>query len=361
MKRAYKNIDQKLLALYLLDEISQQGRSTVEAWLNESKENRKHFADLEKIWNATGKIDPESVVFDTERAWERLKIRIGEEQRDGEKQKIGEEVIGPSSHTSSGLPSSRLLSYSVMAAAAVLVIGIFSVVFIRMNQNRQDNRFTTLAAAGAVVHDTLIDGSTIVLNTNSSLRVSRKFTRTNRKVELKGEAFFHVEPDAQHPFIIDAGLGQVRVLGTSFHVKAYPGSDLEVYVESGRVELSRIDPQNGDSTKTVLKAGDRGIIRQSAEGIGKPANIGPDELFWANKKLIFQETKLSLVFEMLKKHYDANIAVKDSTILNCLLSATFTDESIDQILEVVTASFDLTMSRDKDQFIINGKGCDEGK
>ena len=184
MKRAYKNIDQKLLALYLLDEISQQGRSTVEAWLNESKENRKHFADLEKIWNATGKIDPESVVFDTERAWERLKIRIGEEQRDGEKQKIGEEVIGPSSHTSSGLPSSRLLSYSVMAAAAVLVIGIFSVVFFRMNQNRQDNRFTTLAAAGAVVHDTLIDGSTIVLNTNSSLRVSRKFTRTNRNVEL---------------------------------------------------------------------------------------------------------------------------------------------------------------------------------
>ena len=358
MKKDQIHIDQKLLVLYLLDEISQQGRATVEAWLQASEENRTYFVSFEKTWNAAGTVEPASIAFDTNRAWDRMQKRMGEEQREGEERKIGEEVIGLLSPRP--LSSKRALRL-VMAAAAMLLIGVASVVFIRMNQNRQDNAFITVAATVVPVQDTLTDGSTIVLNSNSELKVPRKFAKINRKVELRGEAFFHVQPDALHPFIIDAGLGQVKVLGTSFHVRAYPGSDLEVYVESGRVELSRVDPVKGDTIMTVLKAGERGIIRLGANDIGKPADIGADELFWANKKLIFQETKLSLVFDLLKKHYEADIQVQDSTILNCLLSATFTDEPIDQILEVVVASFDLTMSRDKGKFIINGKGCTDGK
>ncbi|MCX6227464.1 MAG: DUF4974 domain-containing protein, partial [Bacteroidia bacterium] len=102
---------------------------------------------------------------------------------------------------------------------------------------------------------------------------------------------------------------------------------------------------------------ERGLIRHGTHEISKPAEIDPDELFWANKKLIFQETKLSLVFDLLQKHYDADIKVKDTAILKCMLSATFTNESIDQILKVVAASFDLKLSRNGKMFIINGKGC----
>lgn len=361
MKKDQIHIDQKLLVLYLLDEISQQGRATVEVWLSASEENRNFYASFEKTWNAAATVEPAAVAFDTERAWDRMQKRIGEERKIGEKQKIGEEVNGLSSHPSISLPSSRRLSYSLMAAAAMLLIGVASVVFVRMNQNRLDSGFKTFTATVTPVQDTLKDGSTIVLNANSELTVPKKFAKINRKVELKGEAFFQVQHDPAHPFIIDAGLGQVKVLGTSFHVKAYKDADLEVYVESGRVELSRVDPLKGDTIRIVLKAGERGVIRQGATDIGKPDDIGADELFWANKKLIFQETKLSLVFDLLKKHYQTDIQVKDTTILNCLLSATFTDESIEQILEVVAASFDLTMSRDKDKFIINGKGCTDEK
>ena len=123
------------------------------------------------------------------------------------------------------------------------------------------------------------------------------------------------------------------------------------------MELSCVNPGGADSLKIVLVAGERGMICRGTGTIAIPAVIGPDELFWANKKLIFQETKLSLVFDLLKKHYDAEIVVRDSAILNCLLSATFTDETIDQILEVVAASFGLSMNKDQAKFIINGKGC----
>lgn len=379
-----KNIDQRLLVLYLLDEISQQGRDKVEAWLSLSEDNRNYFDGLQKTWDATGRIEPASVAFDTDAAWHRMKARMGEEQKRSEAEEVrskgGQKVNRPPSNSSIGLPSSSLPSNDLssspdpssslvpsssssrfvryaIAAAAVLVIGIFSAVFVRMMQNRQDAGFVTLAATTVPVQDTLKDGSSVVLNANTELKVPKSFAKTNRKVELRGEAFFQVEHDAANPFIIDAGLGQVKVLGTSFHVRAYPGAALEVYVETGRVELSRVDPLSGDTVRTILKAGERGEIRQGTEEIVKPAAIGPDELFWANKKLIFQETRLSVVFDLLKKHYEAVIEVKDSTILNCMLSATFTDESIDQILEVVAASFDLTVSRDQDKFIFNGKGC----
>lgn len=347
MKRDQSNIDQKLLVLYLVDEISPEDRHKVEAWLKSSEANQTFFESLERTWTATGKIDPASVSFDTGRAWDKMQRRIYEEVQ-----------YTPSR---SGDPRFTLLKRRTVrlfiAAAAVLMLGVVSVVFTRYLQNRSDGGTLTLASSAVPVQDTLSDGSTIVLNTDTRLKVPKKFAQNNRTVELSGEAFFQVQHDAGKPFIIHAGLGQIKVLGTSFQVKAYPGSDLEVYVESGRVELSTIDSISGDPVKTVLKAGERGMIRTGSNEITKPAEIGADELFWANKKLIFQETKLSLVFELLKKHYDAIIEIKDAAILNCLLTATFTDESIGQILEVVTVSFDLKLSRDEEKFIINGKGC----
>jgi len=355
MKKDQPNIDQKLLVLYLLDEISQQGRRVVEAWLKSSGENRKYFESLEKTWVETGKIDPATVAFDTNKAWARMVGRIG---RDVKVVKGVKDVTGVKNvkNDKKDRFQQRTMRF-FMAAAAVLVLGVVSVVFIRFMQYRQDSGPVTLASYAEPVQDTLNDGSTVVLNSDTRLTIPKKFAQTSRTVELKGEAFFQVQPDAERPFIIHAGLGQIKVLGTSFQVQAYPGSDLEVYVESGRVELSAFDSIHGKSPKIVLRAGERGMIRLGSHEIIKTGEIGPDELFWVNRKLIFQETKLSLVFNLLKKHYAADIEVKDASILNCLLSATFTDESIGQILKVVAASFDLKLSRNGEKFIINGKGC----
>jgi transmembrane sensor len=343
MKRDLPNIDQKLLVLYLLDEISQQGRQVVEAWLEASDANRIEFEILRKTWDETGKIAAESVAFDTGRAWGKMQERIGTEAK----------VARPVRQ----LPLKKRAIRTWVAVAAVLTLGILSIVFTQLLKTGEDAGFTTLASADVVVQDTLNDGSSVVLNTNTQLQIPKSFDRNNRTVKLNGEAFFDVSPDSTRPFVIDAGIGQVTVLGTSFQVKAYSGSDLEVFVESGRVEVSTVDRVTGEVSRLILNAGERGMIHAGSGEIGKPADIGADELFWANRKLIFQETKLSIVFDLLKKHYEADIEVENPTVLNCLLSATFTDESIGQILEVVAASFDLTMTKDQEKYVINGKGC----
>ncbi len=382
MKKDPTDTIQKLLVLYLLDEISGAGRATVDAWLQESEENRAWYESLRKTWAETGRIDPGEVRYDAEYAWEAMvrRVRGGEEMvRGGEGIDVpvgaflrtpvmGDDTPMPSTRrapvlgdaenmpTSRRTPVNRVIRV-ITSIAAILILGIVSVIFIRNQKDRGETEFITLASAETVVLDTLTDGSTVMLNSNTELSVPKKFTGATRSVKLKGEAFFQVEPDSLKPFIIDAGLGTVKVLGTSFHVKAIPGADLLVFVESGRVEVCYVDTVTGDTLRTILKAGERAMVKAGTGEIGKPADIGPDELFWANRKLIFQETRLSVVFNLLKKHYKADIGVEDETVLDCLLSATFTDETIDQILEVVATTFDLELSREKDTFIIKGKGC----
>ena len=357
------HIDERLLVLYLLDEISQQGRARVEAWLAASEANREYFASFEKTWKASGSLLPDSVRYDAERAWQKLEERMGEGVTEVKGVKNGKS--GKSGKSGKNVKNGKKVKIGdrgeklrvFYTAAAVLLLVVASAVFVRIMQNRQGGGFTTLASSAEVVKDTLSDGSSIVLNTHSELKVPVKFAGRERRVELKGEAFFEVRHIEEKPFVIDAGMAQVRVLGTSFHVKAFEGQDLEVFVESGKVELSIADPATGDTVKRVLKAGERGMIRRGTREITTPAAIGADELFWAGKKLIFEETKLSLVFDLLRKHYNAVIELKDTAIRECRLSAIFTDEPIEQILEVITASFGLGMERDKDTYIITGKGC----
>ncbi|MCX6225397.1 MAG: FecR domain-containing protein, partial [Bacteroidia bacterium] len=247
MKKDQTHIDQKLLVLYLLDEISQHGRRKVESWLEYSEANRIYFESLRKTWEETGKIEPETVAFDTNRAWERMNGRIVKDVTGvkGVTDMMANRTSGTVGATR-GRPQTPAFRSGfqtgvmrfVLPIAAIMIFGVMSLVFIRFLQNRQDAPVVTLASYAVPVQDTLTDGSTMVLNADTRLIVPKKFGQTNRTVELQGEAFFQVQHDAGRPFIIHAGPGQVKVLGTSFHVKAYPGSDLEVYVETGRVELS---------------------------------------------------------------------------------------------------------------------------
>ena len=84
------------------------------------------------------------------------------------------------------------------------------------------------------------DGSIVTLNRNSKLIFPKHFTKNVREVTITGEAFFDVKPNTSKPFIINAGNVQVKVLGTSFNVCAYPGTEtVEVVVESGKVQVTR--------------------------------------------------------------------------------------------------------------------------
>ena len=67
---------------------------------------------------------------------------------------------------------------------------------------------------------TLSDGSRLWMNSESEIRIPVQFSKEQRDVYMKGEIYFDIAPDAQHPFVVHTHQGNIRVVGTSFNVES---------------------------------------------------------------------------------------------------------------------------------------------
>jgi hypothetical protein len=126
----------------------------------------------------------------------------------------------------------------------VILIGIVSFYFYT---NHPKTSLPKVAAISSIVTRNgnkskinLPDGSQVWLNAGSRLDYNNEnFNRDSREVELTGEAFFDIAHNAAKPFIVRSGNMRIRVLGTSFNVKAYPGEDnMETSLIRGSVEIT---------------------------------------------------------------------------------------------------------------------------
>lgn len=122
------------------------------------------------------------------------------------------------------------------AAVATLLVGTCGLLWFNLvgPQGEQRARFATVVGEQRSI--VLEDGSRVQLNTDSVAVVA--FSKAKRRIRLeRGEAHFEVHKDAGRPFIVQAGEGQVRAVGTAFSVRLW-GSVAEVNVTEGKVELA---------------------------------------------------------------------------------------------------------------------------
>jgi transmembrane sensor len=333
MKNIYPPFDEIQLLNYLLGKAGEEERRRIEEWLHGNEAHREYLDQLEKVWVETGKIRPVPVAVDVDAAWERMLGRISGEERE---------------------TPVRSLRYVWTVAAILLVsFGLYFVAKMFLIPPEQ----VELTSTSAIVKDTLPDGSRISLNRNSKLTYPGKFGRKMRQVTLTGEAFFDVKHDAEQPFVIEAGKAMIKVLGTSFNVKAYTGSDVEVSVEQGLVMLFTVDPATNDTLSVLLPAGTSGVLPVNSMQPEVMERTSPDRLFWLDRTLEFRQTELSEVFAVLSGHFGIIVRSGQPEILNCRLSATFRNESLETILEVIATSFELEVKNEGTNWIFYGKGC----
>ena len=149
----------------------------------------------------------------------------------------------------------------------------------------------------------LSDGSVVALNRGSKLLFPKKFKGDIREVTIVGEAFFDVVPNPEKPFIINAGNAQVKVLGTSFNVCAYPGSEtVEVIVETGKVQV--INTQTdlpAENREVFLTPGEKGTFYTENHLLEKTMNLDPNFLAWKTQSLVFTKVPLIDVVKSLEK------------------------------------------------------------
>ncbi|RNL87768.1 hypothetical protein ED312_09845 [Sinomicrobium pectinilyticum] len=98
--------------------------------------------------------------------------------------------------------------------------------------------------AGQQAVHTLPDGTIVRLRTASTITFPESFKNMTREVELEGEALFEVAEDREKPFSVKAGELTVKVLGTSFNIRAYETeNETAISVVSGKVLVSNINTE----------------------------------------------------------------------------------------------------------------------
>lgn len=304
---------------YLAGECSPAEKLVVSGLIQTNTYYSKAYDELKQIWDNTA-LPSITDTYDIDSAWAMV-----------HKQMNGKPLAIVHKTSRFALPSRRLLKFAV-SIAAVLLIGF--AVFQIYNFNKPLKTF----ASGTSVSSPLIlsDGSEITLNAGSQVKYPEKFGSHAREVYFWGEAFFEIASDAARPFVIESGDVRVRVLGTAFNLKAYPGTGItEVVVNAGTVLFYHVDKNDNMLGKLILRKGDKGIYDSNTRKLSKIQNDNLNFGSWKTGILVFNKTSLDEVFEVVGKKYGIKFHMSDPELARLKLTATFDNESLGSVLEVL--------------------------
>ena len=236
--------------------------------------------------------------------------------------------------------------FHIIRNSAAVLLPLFLIfqyiVYPEIQQSKQDKQLITLSAApGMVVNATLPDGSEVWLNSQSSLSYPRVFNRKMRTVELSGEAYFKVRSNQKHRFNVAIPNGlTVSAYGTEFNVNAYTSNEItEVTLASGNLELfSKSSPQGANK----LHVDEKAIINNHNLQIETVVTDTYVDTAWKDGKMVFRRTKLDKIAERLSRKFGVDFKLEDEKLKDYEYTATFIDESLEDILELLKMSAPIT-------------------
>ena len=228
------------------------------------------------------------------------------------------------------------LKESISYAAVALLAVVFSYLMFNTTTDKPDmlyQAFSTPAGQRACVQ--LADGTEIWLNANSQLRYPDQFNTDLRMVELEGEAYFKVKSNPEKPFVVKTSKMDVRVLGTTFNVSAYPNdSCFTTSLLEGRVEVSLSDLPN---QWHELAPNQQIAI---TDGQFKISSFNDTNfLAWKEGVFVFDDMLLPDIIKRLESFYAIRIENQNNTLTNYRYTGKFRQsdgvESIIRKLQIV--------------------------
>ncbi len=329
------NID--LISRYLTNEIDSRETVLLENWVLKSEENKNIFNKLKKTWALSNTVKSTNIDINAE--WNKIQNKIFSSSK---------ETIVKSIKQKSN-------NFSFIYRIAAIVVLSFSIAFSAYYFIHK-SKYNTFVAENSVVTQKISDGSIITLNNNSKIEVPKEFDANVRKVKLKGDAFFDVKHDEAKPFIIETGKIEIQVLGTSFYVKSQKNSPtIEVIVKTGKVAVRLA---NDLKNEIILTPDEKGIFTKSNNQFKKISNTDVNYLSWKTKFLIFKNEKFINVVKKLNETYHTHIIITNHRINNCTITATFNNKSIDAVLNILQATLDLDIKKQKNTIFISGNSCE---
>lgn len=308
-----QHINWNIAGRILSGEASDKESETFNIWLSKNKNQNEWESILKEMKNIDIALTHEKV--DINKAWSNVSQRI--------KQKKPNKNI--------------YFTISAIAASIIIILTLF------LNPNQTlTTALQTVQTINSIEQIKLLDGSQIDINRNSTLSYPENFSANMRTVALTGEAFFEVNRDKERPFIIETNAIKVKVLGTSFNIKAYSNSLNEVIVKTGRVEVSMI---NGSTKPLILNAGDKATFSITNNSLVKVENKNKNFLSWKTKEIQFKNDKLSDAIKLIEEVYNVAINIPDDINAEKLtISATFDKITIEHILNTINKIHGIDLS-----------------
>jgi transmembrane sensor len=271
---------------------------------------------------------------ETERLWARLEAPV--------KCMLTEEtVVGSPLRARRGGP----FAWRWGAVAACLLVAL-GVGLLREEGLFDDLRSDYVTATGAQRTVTLADGSEVILNTDSALSVA--FAPDRRAVRLfRGEAWFSVTYDVDHPFVVETPEGAVRVTGTQFNVRIAGGQVIVSLVE-GEVALTSANPQ---ASRLDLVARQQAVM--TGAGIAAPTGFDAAAVTaWRHGQLVFYQTPLNQVVTQLNRYREGRIVVASDGLRSLKVSGVFDAKEPDAALSVIQNTLHVRILRLTDYLVL---------
>ena len=302
----------------MLNEATVEEQDQVRQWLVTDNANLSYFNQLQKIWEESRQLALTTTV-DENKAWQRFRQRIDP-----------------------GTTHRNNLAWIRIAAAIIIIAGIGVIGYLTFTRTPE---VLTVSALQDALTDTLPDRSVVTLNKGSSISYPEKFNNNTRKVTLNGEAFFHVSANRARPFIVSVNQVQVTVTGTTFNIKNIDGNT-EVIVESGIVEVT----SEGNSVE--LRENEKTLVSSKNAVLLKEKVNDRLYQFYRTKQFVCDDTPLWKLVDVINEAYHSKIVIDDPGLRNLSLTTTFNNESLDQVLNIISITFDIDVIKTGDSIVL---------
>jgi len=227
------------------------------------------------------------------------------------------------------------------AAAIVLIGGAFW--FLSNSHNTSDNgkeqwvKRSNGKATRSFVE--LADGSKIWLNAQSVLTYPERFRGDSREIYLEGEAFFDVATNAKRPFIVHLKKGTIKVLGTSFNIRAYENEPVQTAVVTGKVAFIPRYEGTRKISDTILVTPDVKVTYTASSGtLIKGNTIGSEDKAWTEGRLIFRNATLEEIGASLQRNFNKQVEFEANAPKQYRLTGSFHNNSLEDIMYYLSKS-----------------------
>lgn len=358
-------------------EIPEELRQQFFGWLEIHGNEPETKTLLEEYWNEVSSAAPE---FNLTEGLEKLMARLGtgnsidknandsiaeakvnarvkDAQTDTEKENHQVNAFSGIRHEEAEAPRlekrkifrSKALRYCIAAAAAAALFLTGAATSELVTGKRQET--VLMASSENISSYTLPDGSKVWLNKNSWLAYNQKFGKRTRQVTLKGEGYFEVNRDERRPFIVKMQNNlDIKVLGTTFNACNYPSlNKAEVILRSGSVQVS----DNGRNEYVILKPNQKFTWN---EGTAEISSVNAMNCCrWFEHRLVFDNVKLKDIIENLSHKYQTEISLNVGNLADKHMSMTIRDESVEDILDILTTLLPIRWRYQGAEIIIENK------